>query len=115
MVKGYSPLEGTQEDINRRFLRRIEALEKKEHIDSTIYNFVSYGSNNEKIGEGTVKSTGIVVGKYVQMEVLTNNVPDFVGQKFYVIKTAKSDGKTKYTLYSDAGTTNTGMKVTITE
>lgn len=115
MGKAYSVLEGTQEDINRRLLRRIMALEKKEHIDSTIYSFISYDSNNEKLGEGTVKSTGIVQGKYVQMEVLTNDVAGFVGQKFYVIQTAKPDGKTKYALYSDAGKTNTGMKVTITE
>lgn len=30
MVKGYDALEGTQTDINRRILRRLDALEAKE-------------------------------------------------------------------------------------
>lgn len=29
MVNAYSPLEGTQEDVNRRLLRKIIALEKR--------------------------------------------------------------------------------------
>lgn len=37
MSQGYSPLEGTQEDINRRLLRKINALEKSTDND-TVYD-----------------------------------------------------------------------------
>lgn len=115
MVEPYNILTGSQTDINRRLLRKIEELEEEAHVNSTVYSFKSYDSEGDQIGTGTVHTTGIRIGNYIQMEVLTNSVEGFVGQKFYVIKTAKPDGKTRYTLYSDAGNTSTGMKVTITE
>lgn len=115
MVKGYSPLEGSQEDINRRFLRRIENLEKYKNTTSKIYSFTSYDSKTKdnEWGTGTVQATGITSGKYMQVEVLTNSVGGFVGQKYYIIATAKTNGSTAYQLYTDAGKNGAGIWVTI--
>lgn len=82
--------------------------------NSTSYDFVSYDNNDNEIGEGTVKLTGIVDGDYTQVEVLTNStVQDYVGQNFYVKSDAVTDGKKKTDLYTDAGSTLAGIKVAI--
>lgn len=46
--------------------------------------------------------------------MLTNSTDQsFVGAKFWVVNDAKSDGSIAYQLYSDAGTTGTGIYVKI--
>lgn len=85
-----------------------------------IYSFISYGDINKTTvyGEGTVKPTGTVSGNFSEVEVLTNNPePEdnpFVGRKFYIVSTASTDG-TVYPLYTDAGTTEANIFVTITK
>ena len=79
------------------------------------YSFISYADaqGEEEWGSGTVKTTGVTNNGYSQVVVLTNE-PDesFIGQKFYLISTAKTDG-TIYQLYEDAGTTGAGIYVSI--
>lgn len=43
----------------------------------------------------------------------TSQDPSWIGQKFYVDEDAKTDGSEAYQLYTDAGTTGTGMYVKI--
>lgn len=80
------------------------------------YSFISYGdAEGETLwGEGTVETTGIEKNGYTEVEVKTNTESEFIGQKFYIISTAKTDG-TLYQLYSDAGTTAAGIYVSISE
>ena len=79
------------------------------------YYFTSYGDSQGETewGEGIVSTTGVTNNGYTQVKV-TKNSPDqsFVGQKFYIISNAKTDG-TIYELYSDAGTTATGIYVSV--
>ncbi len=79
--------------------------------------FKSYGDSQGETewGKGTVKTTGVTNNGYSQVKVTTNSSDQsFVGQKFYIISTAKTDG-TIYQLYSDAGTTAAGIYVEISE
>lgn len=81
------------------------------------YYFKSYADNQGETewGTGIVKTTGVTNGNYNQVKVITNSSDQsFVGQKFYVISTAKTDG-TIYTCYSDAGTTSAGFYVEISD
>lgn len=85
-------------------------------LTRTIYNFTSYDSSTKdnEWGTGTAKQTGVTSGDYTQIEVITNSVDGFVGNKYYIISDAETDGTTTYQLYEDAGTTGTGIYVTIT-
>ena len=76
------------------------------------YSFVSYGSEGERLGSGTVEVT--VVGKTtITMEVLTNEpVEDFVGQRYDV--KIEDLGKAKLPLYTTEGEA-TGMSVEVSE
>lgn len=58
MVKGYNALEGTQTDINRRILRRLDALEVKEDssYDDTEIK-ASIKALEDEIGENTKADT----------------------------------------------------------
>lgn len=58
MVKGYNALEGTQTDINRRILRRLDALEAKEDssYDDTEIK-ASIKALEDEIGEDTKADT----------------------------------------------------------
>ena len=81
------------------------------------YYFKSYGDSQGETEwwTGTVKTTGVTNNGYSQVKVTKNSSDQsFVGQKFYIISTAKTDG-TIYQLYSDAGTTATGIYVEISE
>lgn len=81
------------------------------------YFFVSYAdaAGETEWDRGTVKTTGVTSNNYSQVVVKTNpDHPDFVGQKFYIISSAKTDG-TIYQLYTDAGTTSAGIYVKISE
>ena len=81
------------------------------------YYFKSYADNQGETlwGTGIVKTTGVTTGNYTQVKVVTNSSDQsFVGQKFYVISTAKTDG-TIYACYTDAGTTSAGFYVEISD
>lgn len=84
-------------------------------LTAIVYDFTSYADSEkqEELATGTVKATGTVSDGYVEMEVLTNTVEGFIGNKYFVVEDAEADGSTAYQLYTDAGTTGTGMYVTI--
>ncbi len=93
-------------------------MEENSPEEVTTYYFASYGDDQgtELLAKGTVQETGVTSEGYIQIEVLTNE-PDetWIGQKFYVADTAQADGTTLYPIYTDAGTTSTGMYVKISE
>ncbi|MBQ6345005.1 MAG: hypothetical protein IJI96_02720 [Methanobrevibacter sp.] len=79
------------------------------------YNFISYADaeGETEWGRGTVETTGETSGNYTEVEVKTNSTDQsFVGQKFFVISSAKTDG-TIYTVYTDAGRTSAGFYISI--
>ena len=86
-------------------------------FEPVTYNFTSYADaeKQEEYATGTAETTGVESNGYSQIEVLTNSVDGFVGNKYYITSDANADGSTAYELYSDAGTTGTGIYVTITE
>ena len=61
-----------------------------------------------KLSEGTVETTGVTENGFIEVQVKTNTKEEFIGQKFYIISDAKTDG-TVYPLYSDAGTTSANI------
>ena len=81
------------------------------------YYFNSYGDSSceQYIASGSVQPTGVTSSGYTQLEVKTNTShdPSWIGQKFYVDSDAKTDGSEAYQLYSDAGTTGTGIYVKV--
>lgn len=88
---------------------------QEQEFEPVTYSFTSYADANmeEEYATGTAATTGVESNGYSQIEVLTNSVDGFAGEKYYVISNAKTDGSTAYELYSDAGTTGTGIYVTI--
>lgn len=76
------------------------------------YNFISYGSSDEQLAEGTVEVT--VVGETtITLKVLTNEPnTSFVGQSFDV--KIEDIGKDKLPLYTTEGEA-TGMYVVVSE
>ena len=82
------------------------------------YYFISYADSQGETewGRGTVKTTGVTNNGYSQVKVTSNSSDQsFVNQKFYVSSSAEADGTTLNQLYSDAGTTGTGIYVKISE
>lgn len=79
------------------------------------YSFISYNDENKttQFGYGKVIETGVTEGGYTEVEVLSNSVDGFEGNKYYVVSDAVTDGTSIYQLYSDAGSTGTGLYVTI--
>ena len=76
------------------------------------YSFVSYGSEGERLGSGTVEVT-VVGTTTITLEVLTNEpVEDFVGQSYDV--KIEDMGKEKLPLYTTEGEA-TGMSVEVSE
>lgn len=76
------------------------------------YSFVSYGSEGERLGSGTVEVT-VVGTTTITLEVLTNEpVEDFVGQSYDV--KIEDLGKAKLPLYTTEGEA-TGMSVEVSE
>lgn len=91
--------------------------QQKKVITKKQYSFTSYADDqgNVQWGEGTVEITGVESNGYTQVKVLTNTPEtSFIDQEFYIISSAKP-GNTLYELYSDAGTTATGIFVSISE
>ena len=81
-----------------------------------IFSFVSYADEEKETewGQGTVTETGVISNDYSQVEVLTNSTDQsFVGQTFYIVSNAVTDGNTVYPLYTDDGTTLANIFVTI--
>ena len=80
-----------------------------------VYTFTSYADSElqEELATGTASPTGVSEDGYIEIEVLTNSVEGFAGNKYFVAEDATADGTTAYQLYTDAGTTGTGMYVTI--
>lgn len=85
----------------------------------TKYHFDSFGDSatTEFLASGTVETTGQEEGEYIEVKVLTNSSlnPEFIGKKYWVVADAEKDGSVAYQLYSDAGTTGTGMYVKLYE
>lgn len=82
------------------------------------YRFQAYeGDKKSELGAGYVVKTGKFQNGYIEVEVKENTIDpgEWVGLKFFVKDSAKADGKTFYELFSDAGTTSTGMFVKISE
>ena len=83
----------------------------------TKYWFDSFGNSacSQFLASGTVNTTGQQEGDYIEVVVTSNSSQseDFTGRKYWVIGNAKKDGSEAYQLYSDAGTTGTGMYVKI--
>lgn len=76
------------------------------------YSFVSYGSEGERLGSGTVEVT-VVETTTITLKVLTNEpVEDFVGLSYDV--KIEDMGKTKLPLYTTDGVA-TGMSVEVSE
>ncbi len=99
---------------------RITALEKgasSDEGDKITYSFISYGDKNGETewGTGTAETTGVTKGNYTQIEVKTNSVDGFVGNKYFIISSAKANGTNIYKLYTDAGTTGADIWVSIEE
>ena len=96
-------------------LAALEAESSSDEGEKTTYNFVTYADaeGTTEWGEGTVESTGVVKGNYSEVVIKTNS-PDesYVGQKFFLRTTAKTDG-TIYAVYKDAGRTKAGFYVSI--
>jgi len=93
-------------------------LEDLEAGALSAYKFKSYGSDKkELLAEGYIIKTGVFSDGYVEVQVKENSTDPgtWVGEKFFVKDTAKADGKTFYELFTDAGTTSTGMFVKILE
>lgn len=82
----------------------------------TAYDFTSYEADKTtKIADGVVEITGVkpVINDttYIEVEVMENDVPEWVGMKFLVQSNAQP-GDEKYKIYNEDGT-DTGMWVKI--
>ena len=94
----------------------LKELKGDDPFSPVTYDFTSYAdaSGETEWGSGTVATTGVVKGNYSEVEVKTNT-PDeeFVGEKFFLRTSAKTDGETIYKVYTDAGRTAAGFYVSI--
>lgn len=88
-------------------------------VNPEIYYFDSFGNSSATsfLASGTVETTGVASGGYKQVKVLTNSSSDtsWIGQTFYVDEDVETDGSEAVQLYSDAGTTGTGVYVKVYE
>lgn len=90
----------------------------KKSVARTAYDFTSYEADKTtKIADGVVELTGETVTiddtSYIEVEVMENDVPEWVGLKFLVQSDAQA-GDEKYKIYNEDGT-DTGMWVQISE
>jgi len=83
----------------------------------TKYYFDSFGDSatTQYLASGTVITTGQQEGDYIEVQVTSNSSQseDFTGRKYWVEGDLKDDGSVAYQLYTDAGTTGTGMYVKV--
>ena len=90
----------------------------KKSVARTAYDFTSYEADKTtKIADGVVEVTGekpvIDTTTYIEVQVMENDVPEWVGMKFLVPSDAAA-GDEKYKIYNEDGT-DTGMWVQISE
>ena len=68
MVKSYSPLDGTQMDINRRLLRKIEALEAKVGSEGTDIGALEDDVEDIKDAIGDESTADSILGRIKALE-----------------------------------------------
>lgn len=79
-----------------------------------VYGFTSYdAAGTTEYGTGTAAQTGNVANDRMEIEVLTNSVEGWAGNKYWVAADAEADGTTKYPLY-EASDSAEGIGVTVT-
>lgn len=106
-----------KETVDKNQKDYVDPAEVVEEFTPVTYNFISYGDAQGEIewGQGTVETTGVESNGYSQVKVKTNSTDEsFIGEEFYIISSAKTDG-TIYELYTDAGTTSAHIYVSITQ
>lgn len=97
---------------------------RAERATLEIYDFTSYAgaeANAQQYATGSVKITGVVDVKdnkeYTQVEVIANTESSFIGQKFFIISSAKLSN-TRYELFDSTNDTigaSANIFVTINE
>lgn len=103
---------------NKLIKQEVDKYQKKASDEQISYTFNSYGDAAGTIswGTGTVKTTGIENRGLTEVEVITNSPEEsFVGQKFFITSSAKTDNTTIYPLYTNIDKTKAGIYVTIGE
>ena len=103
--------------INNRFSEFLKATITSDYNEATFDNSTLITSETGALTGGTngymLDANGNKAGSgYSEAEVIENSVEGFVGNKYYIDSDAKTDG-TLYQLFTDAGTTGTGMYVSI--
>lgn len=103
--------------INNRFSEFLKATVTSDYNEATFDNSTLITSETGALIGGTngymLDANGNKAGSgYSEAEVIENSVEGFVGNKYYIDSDAKTDG-TLYQLFTDAGTTGTGMYVSI--
>lgn len=88
-------------------------------VEKKTYNFTSFSADGEtEYAQGTAETTGekktFGEAEYLEIEVKTNSIPEWVGRKYYIAADGTPDGTTKYDLY-DADGNAICVKVTVTE
>lgn len=113
--KGYQPPEEEVVEENNTNQNQNQNTPQEQEPSKVKYYFKSYSDANKTNvwGTGSVETTGNTQNDFVQVKVLTNTGDSsFIDALFFITKDAKTDG-TVYQLYSDAGTTGTGIYVEI--
>lgn len=84
---------------------------------TVIYNFTSYDPTGEtEYATGTAKETGEKADNRMEIEVLTNSVEGFVGNKYWLTDEAVADGTTLYPLYETSESVDSvGISVKISK
>lgn len=84
---------------------------------TVIYNFTSFDpTGTTEYATGTAKDTGERADNRMQIEVLTNSVDGFVGNKYWLTDEAVADGTTLYPLYETSESVDSvGISVKITK
>ena len=85
--------------------------------ETVIYNFTSFDSTGTtEYATGTAKLTSEKADSRMQIEVLTNSVDGFVGNKYWLADDAVADGTTLYPLYETSESVESvGISVKITK
>lgn len=88
-------------------------------VNPEIYYFDSFGNSSATsfLASGTVETTGVASDGYKQVKVLTNSSSDtsWINATFYVDEDVETDGSEAVQLFTDAGTTGTGVYVKVYE
>ena len=84
---------------------------------TVIYNFTSYDPTGEtEYANGTAKLTGEKADNRMEIEVLTNSVDGFVGNKYWLSDEAVANGETLYPLYETSESVDSvGISVKISK